>query len=93
MNTTQKQTKSNKKAATGTPKAAKKQAAEAAAPKVKHTSKKDTVMALLRRDGGASAQEILEATGWQRHSVRAFLSILGKTVKIERSKEGRYSAK
>jgi hypothetical protein len=92
MNTTQKQTKPNKKATKGTPKAAKKQAAEAA-PKEKRASKKDTVIGLLRRTDGASAQEILEATGWQRHSVRGFLSILGKTVKIERSKEGRYSAK
>jgi hypothetical protein len=93
MSTTQKQLKSNKKATKGTPKAAKKQAAEAAAPNAKPASKKDTVIALLRRTDGASAQEILEATGWQRHSVRGFLSILGKTVKIERSKEGRYSAK
>jgi hypothetical protein len=93
MSTTQKQLKSNKKATKGTPKAAKKQAAEAAAPNAKPASKKDTVMALLRRVDGASALEIQEATGWQRHSVRGFLSILGKTVKIERSKEGRYSTK
>jgi hypothetical protein len=63
----------------------KKQTAKAA-----HTSKKDAVMALLRRADGATAPEIVEATGWQRHSVRGFLSILGKTVKIARDAEGRY---
>ncbi len=93
MNTTQKQTKTTKKAVKHTPKAAKKQTAKAAAPKAARTSKKDTVMALLRRADGATAPEIMEATGWQRHSVRGFLSILGKTLKIERSKEGRYSTK
>jgi hypothetical protein len=93
MNTTQKQTKTTKKAAKRAPSAAKKQTLKAVAPKAERATKKDTVMALLRRVDGASALEIQEATGWQRHSVRGFLSILGKTVKIERSKEGRYSAK
>jgi predicted transcriptional regulator len=93
MNTTQKQTKTTKNAAKRTTSAAKKQTAKAAASRVARTSKKDTVMALLRRADGATAPEIMEATGWQRHSVRGFLSILGKTLKIERNKEGRYSAK
>lgn len=93
MNMTQKQTKTTKKAAKRAPSAAKKQTAKAAAPKAAHVSKKDTVVALLRRADGASTPEIMEATGWQRHSVRGFLSILGKTLKIERSQEGRYSAK
>jgi len=89
MNTTQKQTKTTKKAAKPTPKAAKKRTAKAAAPKAARTSKKDNLMALLRRTGGVSAPEIMEATGWQRHSVRGFLSILGKTLEIERRQEGR----
>ena len=93
MNMTQKQTKTTKNAAKPAPSAAKKQTAKAAAPKAAPTSKKDTVMALLHRADGATAPEIMEATGWQRHSVRGFLSILGKTLKIERSKEGRYCAK
>ena len=29
---------------------------------------------LLRRKGGASLDEIAERTGWQRHSIRGFLS-------------------
>ncbi|MDR3719433.1 MAG: DUF3489 domain-containing protein [Bryobacteraceae bacterium] len=47
----------------------------------------------MRSVDGARAPEIMEATGWQRDSVRGFLSILGKALKIERNKEGRYSAK
>jgi hypothetical protein len=38
------------------------------------TSKKDTVLALLRRPQGASLKEMMRATGWQSHSVRGFLS-------------------
>jgi Protein of unknown function (DUF3489) len=42
-------------------------------------SKKAEVLALLRRRNGATLQEIMEATGWQAHSVRGFISgTLGK---------------
>jgi hypothetical protein len=51
-----------------------------------------TVTALLRRADGTSAQESLDATIWERPRVRGFLSILGKPLKIERSKAGRCSA-
>ena len=56
--------------------AARKKAAakKAAAKSAKHASKKDTVIALLRRKNGASLDEMCEATGWQAHSVRGFLS-------------------
>lgn len=37
-------------------------------------SKIDTVIALLRRPDGASLDEIVAATGWQRHSVRGALA-------------------
>jgi hypothetical protein len=37
-------------------------------------TKKDLVLALLRRDQGASLDELMTATGWQAHSVRGFLS-------------------
>lgn len=37
-------------------------------------SKTDTILGLLRRKSGASVEEMAEATGWQAHSVRGFLS-------------------
>ena len=37
-------------------------------------TKKETVLALLRRPQGATLAELREATGWQSHSVRGFLS-------------------
>lgn len=41
-------------------------------------SKRDRCVALLRREGGASIAEIVEATGWQAHSARAMLTGLRK---------------
>jgi len=43
------------------------------------SSKQDAVVALLRRGQGASVPEIMDATGWQAHSVRGFLTA---TVKV-----------
>ena len=62
--------KSAKKArqAKKTPKGAKK------AKSARVGSKTDQVLDLLKRPGGASAKELMEATGWQPHSVRGFLS-------------------
>ena len=37
-------------------------------------SKTEIVLALLRREGGVTHQELMNATGWQAHSVRGFLS-------------------
>ena len=37
-------------------------------------SKTATVLELLKRKGGATAQELMDATGWQPHSVRGFIS-------------------
>ena len=37
-------------------------------------SKKDAVLRLLRRQDGASIAELAEATAWQNHSVRGFLT-------------------
>lgn len=41
-------------------------------------SKKDSFLALLASDPGATIAEIVEATGWQAHSTRAMLTGLRK---------------
>ena len=38
------------------------------------TTKSEQISALLRRTKGASINELMNATGWQHHSVRGFLS-------------------
>jgi hypothetical protein len=40
-------------------------------------SERATVLMMLQREGGASLGEIMTATGWLRHTVRGFLSVLG----------------
>jgi len=48
-------------------------------PATREGSKKAQVLALLGRRNGATLQEIMDATGWQAHSVRGFISgALGK---------------
>ena len=42
------------------------------------TSKKATIEALVRRSEGAAITELIAATGWQQHSVRAALTGLRK---------------
>ena len=47
-------------------------------------SKAAKIIDLLRRSGGATAKELMKATGWQPHSVRGFLSgTLRKKMSIE----------
>ena len=43
------------------------------------TSKKATIEALVRRKGGAAIADLMAATGWQEHSIRAALTGLDKT--------------
>jgi hypothetical protein len=40
-------------------------------------TRKDMVLALIGRNHGATLAEIMEATGWQAHSVRGFIATLG----------------
>lgn len=50
------------------------------APKV---SKANTVLEMMRRPGGATMPEIMDATGWQKHSVRGFVAgAVGKKLGI-----------
>lgn len=56
-------------------------------------SKRDAVLKLLRRKRGASLADLMEATGWQAHSVRGFLSgtvktKLALTLIAEKGKDG-----
>jgi hypothetical protein len=45
--------------------------------KGERTNKKADVIAMMRRAKGVTLAEIMEATGWQKHTVRGFVSILG----------------
>lgn len=53
----------------------------------KQPSTKDSALGLLRRDGGATLDEIVAATGWLRHSARAvFTGLRKKGFAIEKQK-------
>lgn len=70
---TPKAAKSAKKA-----KGAKKAApAKKGADKGEPSNKKAEVIAMMKRAKGATLAEIMEAAGWQKHTVRGFVSILG----------------
>jgi hypothetical protein len=51
-------------------------------------NKKAQVIAMMLRPKGVSLGEIIRATGWQKHTVRGFVSLLGSKAgqKIESSK-------
>src|SRR5262249_14962202 len=51
-------------------------------------NKKAEVLAMMKRAKGATLAEIMEVTGWQAHTVRGFVSILGSKggEKVESSK-------
>jgi Protein of unknown function (DUF3489) len=52
------------------------------------SNKKAEVIAMMARSKGVTLAEIMEATGWQKHTVRGFVSILGSKggLRIESSK-------
>lgn len=43
-------------------------------PHIKRVTKHDRVLELLGQRDGATIPEMMEATGWQQHSVRGFLA-------------------
>jgi Protein of unknown function (DUF3489) len=55
--------------------------AKKAAP-ARRGSKTAKIVDLLKRPGGASLKQLMKMTGWQPHSVRGFLSTLGKKMRI-----------
>ena len=63
-------------------------AKKAGKPEAARANKKAAVIALMKRAKGATLTEIMKATDWQAHSVRGFISILGRKggEKIESSK-------
>ena len=53
--------------------------AKDAAPKTREGSKKAIVLDLLKRPDGATLVDVMATTGWQKHTVRGFISgALGK---------------
>jgi hypothetical protein len=52
------------------------------------SNKKAEVIAMMKRAGGVTPEAIMHSTGWHRHTVRGFVSILGSKggQKIESSK-------
>jgi hypothetical protein len=60
----------------------------------KRPSKQDAVIAMLRRPEGATIDEVVRATGWQRHTVRGVFSgslkkKLGLTIASAKEERGR----
>ncbi|MBR0677682.1 DUF3489 domain-containing protein, partial [Roseomonas alkaliterrae] len=59
-------------------------AREPAAPrKPREGTKQEAVLAMLRREEGATIAQICEATGWQQHTVRGFFAGLKKRQGVE----------
>ncbi len=56
--------------------------------KKRSESKQATLIRLLKRPGGATIDEMAEATGWQRHSIRGLMSgALKKRLKLSIASE------
>lgn len=51
-------------------------------------SKQSTIISMLGKPEGTTLAELMDVTGWQAHSVRGTLSIIGKTQPITSEKSG-----
>jgi hypothetical protein len=74
----------------------KKKAPKSAQNDAREGSKTATILEMLKRPGGASAKELLKATGWQPHSLRGFLSgtvgkKMGLTITSTKGEDGERS--
>jgi hypothetical protein len=81
------------KTRTGQKPARQKTEGDAVAPAIRQGTKQALLIELLKRESGATIDEIIEATGWQAHSIRGAISgalkkKLGLTVSSEKV-EGR----
>ncbi len=83
VSTRTKRTKSSRSAKGDKPKAAEKSSAKHTVSSKPDSSdeqyaarvtKHDRILTLLRRRDGATITELMEASGWQQHSVRGFLA-------------------
>jgi len=71
------------KGAKPTPKTKATKGKKAAAAKPREGTHKAQVIAMIQPKGGATLDEIMKATGWQKHTVRGFISILGSKREIK----------
>jgi hypothetical protein len=63
-----------------------------ASDKSERSNKKAIIIAMMKRGKGATLAEIMEVTGWQAHTIRGFVSILGnkggETIESSKSASG-----
>ena len=70
------------KAAKKQTRATSKKASKPAEGQPREGGKKQIVLDMLRRKDGATLENIMKTTGWQKHSVRGFISIVTKKMDL-----------
>ena len=74
-------------------KTAKTKSEKSAPPAVRPGTKTEILVSLLERPNGATAEELMAATGWQKHSVQGFIAStvkkkMGLAVSSEKQQDG-----